>query len=107
METGQVALNVNALTEDLDRQGYVVVEGIYFDTNKTDLKPESKPAIDEVAKLHNKRPTLKLYVVGHTNMQAITADRLEGRGVGPLAPVASNSQENGRSKNRRVVLVQR
>ncbi|MCU7850571.1 MAG: OmpA family protein [Candidatus Thiodiazotropha sp. (ex Monitilora ramsayi)] len=132
METGQVALNVSALTEDLDRQGYVVVEGIYFDTNKTDLKAESKPAIDQVVKLLSKRPGLKLYVVGHTDMQgslghnislsegraksvvetlvkqhAIAADRLEGKGVGPLAPVASNSQDSGRSKNRRVVLVQR
>ena len=132
METGQVALNVIALTEDLDRQGYVVVEGIYFDTNKTDIRPESAPAIEQVVKLLNQRPNLKLYVVGHTDMQGglshnmslsegraksvvkalvnehgIAADRLEGKGVGPLAPVSSNSGEDGRSKNRRVVLVQR
>ena len=103
-----------------------------FDTDKTDLKPESKPALDEVAKLLNDRADLKLYVVGHTDMQgslahsmslseglakpvvkALTADygidgaRLEGRGVGPLVPVATNASEGGRASNRRVALVQR
>jgi len=132
METGKVALNLNALTEDLGKQGFVVIEGIYFDTDKTNIKPESKLAIDEVAKLLRERPNLKLYVVGHTDMQGslyhnmklsegrakavvtrlvneygISAERLEGRGIGPLAPVASNSKESGRAKNRRVVLVQR
>ena len=132
MDTGMATLNMAALTEDLDKQGYVVVEGIFFDTDKTDLKPESKPALDEVAKLLNERADLKLYVVGHTDMQGslahnmslsegraksvvkalmaeyrIDGARLEGRGVGPLAPVATNASEGGRASNRRVVLVQR
>jgi OmpA-OmpF porin, OOP family len=132
MQTGMAALNLQALTSELDSQGFVVVEGIYFDTDKTDLKPESDPAIEEVAKLLKERPELSLYVVGHTDSQgllthnlglsegranavvqrlvkrhAVAAQRLEGRGVGPLAPVASNAQESGRAKNRRVVLVQR
>ncbi|MDJ0783624.1 MAG: OmpA family protein [Desulfosarcinaceae bacterium] len=132
METGKVALNLAALTEGLDRQGFVIVDGIYFDTDKTELKPESKPAIDEVVKLLEERPDLKLYVVGHTDMQGelayninlssgraeavvrtlvnkhgISPDRLLSKGVGPLAPVASNNQEDGRALNRRVVLVER
>jgi outer membrane protein OmpA-like peptidoglycan-associated protein len=37
----------------------------------------------------------------------IAAARLEGHGVGPLAPVASNAEEAGRAKNRRVELVAR
>ena len=41
------------------------------------------------------------------NEHGISSARLEGRGIGPLAPVASNTQEVGRGKNRRVVLVQR
>ena len=132
METGKVFLNLAALTEDLDNKGFVVVEGIYFDTDKTTLKPDSKPAVDEVAKLLKERPDLKLYVVGHTDMQGslshnmnlskgrakavvsslvndhgIASERLESHGVGPLAPVASNAQESSRAKNRRVVLIQR
>jgi len=69
MDTGQVALNLTALTEDLDKQGFVVLERIYCDTDKAQLKPESQPAIDEVVKLLNERPKLMLYVVGHTDMQ--------------------------------------
>ena len=89
-------------------------------------------AINIVAELLNTRSDLKLYVVGHTDMQGslshnmslsegraksvvtelvsnhgIAADRLEGKGVGPLAPVATNAQEGGRAQNRRVVLVQK
>jgi outer membrane protein OmpA-like peptidoglycan-associated protein len=132
METRKVSINLAALTEGLDKQGFVVAEGIYFDTDKTTLEPESKLAIDEVARLLNTRPDLKLYVVVHTDLQGslaynmklsegraatvvsvlveehgIAATRLVGRGVGPLAPVANNASENGRAKNRRVVLVQR
>jgi OOP family OmpA-OmpF porin len=132
MQTGMTALNLQVLTGELDKQGFVVVEGIFFDTDKTDLKPASNPAIEEVAKLLKERPQLGLYVVGHTDSQgslahnlalsqgrahavvqrlvkhhAVAPQRLEGRGVGPLAPVASNAQEDGRAKNRRVVLVQR
>ncbi len=36
----------------------------------------------------------------------IKSDRLRAFGVGPLAPVASNSTEEGRAKNRRVELVE-
>jgi OOP family OmpA-OmpF porin len=132
MDTGQVALNLAALTEGLDKQGFVVLEGIYFDTDMTELKAESRPAIDEVVKLLKERPNLKLYVIGHTDMlgslshnmalsggrasavvnvlvneHGVSQERLEGKGIGPLAPVASNTQEDGRGKNRRVVLVQR
>jgi len=132
MQTGMAALNLAALSDGLSRQGFVVVEGIYFDSDKTELEPESDAAIAEVAKLLQQRAELSLYVVGHTDMQGsldhnmalsegraravvarlvqghgIAAARLEGRGIGPLAPVASNLQDGGRAKNRRVVLVQR
>ncbi len=132
METGKVSVNLEKLLEGLDKDGYVVLEGIYFDTGKTEIKPESMLAINQVAGLLKQMPDLKLYVVGHTDTQGklaynlnlsdgraksvaaalvnehrIAADRLEGRGVGPLAPVASNTTDGGRAKNRRVVLVQR
>jgi OOP family OmpA-OmpF porin len=78
------------------------------------------------------RAALRVYVVRHTDMigslehnlalsqararsvvQALTVThgiepaRLEGHGVGPLAPVAGNSDEGGRARNRRVELVAR
>lgn len=132
MEEDMVVVDAAALAKGLEAEGKISVYGIYFDTDKADIKPESKPALDEIAKLLKNRATLKLYVVGHTDMTAslehnrtlsaaraqavvkalvtdygIAATRLEGYGVGPLAPAASNASAEGRAKNRRVELVAR
>ena len=125
-----VVADAAAMSNDLKATGHVAVYGIFFDTGKSVVKPESKPALDEVAKLLKGDPALKLWVVGHTdwvgqvsdNMRlaqaraeavatelvsahGIAASRLKGYGVGPLAPVAGNDDEAGRAKNRRVDLV--
>jgi outer membrane protein OmpA-like peptidoglycan-associated protein len=130
MQTGMVTVNAQALAEDITRTGHVAIYGIYFDTAKAVIKPESKPVIDEIAKLLNSQATLKIHVVGHTdnvgslaanmalskqraeavvnavvNEHRIAAARMIANGVGPLAPVASNAAEEGRAKNRRVELV--
>jgi outer membrane protein OmpA-like peptidoglycan-associated protein len=132
METGKVVVDAEALGKGIDREGKVSVYGIYFDTDKAEIKPESKPALDEIARLLKARTTLNLFVVGHTDMtgnlahnralsearaQAVVAalvkdygiagTRLEGYGVGPLAPAATNATADGRAKNRRVELVAR
>jgi len=131
METGLVTVNAEALAKDIAKTGHVAVYGIYFDTGKADVKPESEPALKEIAKLLQQNPKLNLYVVGHTdnvgilnsNMElsklraeavvkalisrhGIDSKRLHPVGVGPLAPVASNKTEEGRAKNRRVELVE-
>jgi outer membrane protein OmpA-like peptidoglycan-associated protein len=125
-----IVADAAALQSDLQTTGHAAIYGIYFDTNKSDIKPESKPALDEIAKLLKQDPALKLKVVGHTDMtglmdanmklsqaraeavvqflvtqHAIAAARLKGYGVGPLAPVATNDTDEGRAKNRRVELV--
>ena len=130
METGMVGVNAEALAAGLGKAGHVAVYEILFDTGKWEIRPESEPALAEIAKLLKQDPTLKLYVVGHTDnvgalgmnkelsqrraaavMDAlvikhrISAGRLNSDGVGPLAPVASNDTEEGRAKNRRVELV--
>ncbi len=132
MDTGKVSLNAAALGKGLDSLGFVIVEGIYFDTGKATLKTNSAAALKEVSKLLTTRPTLKVYVVGHTDMKGgfsqnqtlskqrakavvtelvskygIDRKRMVGYGVGPLAPQATNNSDNGRAMNRRVVLVAR
>jgi len=41
------------------------------------------------------------------NGHEVSPDRLKAHGIDPLAQLASNTEEAGRGKNRRVVLVQR
>ncbi len=128
----EVVADAAGMAREIGNTGRVAVYGIYFDFNKSDLKPESKPTIEEIDKLLRQDPKLTLYVVGHTdnvgevgyNMtlsQAraeavaktlvtdykVEAGRLKPYGVGPLAPVASNDNEEGRAKNRRVELVKK
>ncbi len=129
MEQNVVA-TAEVMGNDINSTGHVSIYGIYFDTGKADIKPESDAAIAEIAKLLQNNPALKIYVVGHTdsvglfdsNMKlskdraeavakslvtkySIAPDRLKSHGVSSLAPVASNDTEEGKQKNRRVELV--
>ena len=129
METGLVT--ARKMERQLSQTGKVAIYGIYFDFDSAEIKPESKPTLDEIAKLLKDNPSLKLYVIGHTdsvgeleyNMDlskrraesvvkeliekyGIKKERLRAFGVGPLSPVASNNTEEGRAKNRRVELVE-
>jgi outer membrane protein OmpA-like peptidoglycan-associated protein len=133
MQTGQVQITATAaaLAGDISRQGHAAVYGIYFDTGKAEVKPDSDAALKVMADLLKQNSALKLYVVGHTdnagalamNMDlsrrraaaivkeltekyGIVASRLQADGAGPLTPVASNRDEAGRAKNRRVELVE-
>jgi OOP family OmpA-OmpF porin len=130
MESELITVNAASLANDINRTGHASVYGIYFDTGKADIKPESDATLKEIAKLLQQDAKLKLHVVGHTdnvgtlasNMDLsrrradavakvltakynIAAWRLGAQGVGPLSPVASNDAEEGRAKNRRVELV--
>ncbi|HUE83432.1 MAG TPA: OmpA family protein [Pyrinomonadaceae bacterium] len=84
------------------------------------IKPESKPELQEIANLLRQSPSLNLFVVGHTDNQGghdynmdlsrrradavvkalvaeygIPRSRLEAAGISFLAPVASNATEEG------------
>ena len=126
----EVVANAQAMGNDIGSTGHVAIYGILFETGKSDIKPESDAAIAEIAKLLQADGALRLHVVGHTDnvgsldanlklsknradavMQAlvkthgIAASRLSTFGNGPYAPVASNDNDEGRAKNRRVELV--
>jgi outer membrane protein OmpA-like peptidoglycan-associated protein len=125
-----VVADANSLANSIKESGKVAVYGIYFDTGKSILKPESQPTLKEITKLLKADPNLKLYVVGHTDNTGafdanikLSMDRavsvvnalvsqfsvnvalLKAGGDGPTSPVASNDKEEGRALNRRVELV--
>lgn len=132
MEGDKVLVDASAMAKGIDRDGRISLYGIHFETDNAEIMADSTPALDEIARLLKQRPALKLYVVGHTDMEGglehnralsearaksvvaalvknhgISAERLEGHGVGPLAPVATNANERGKASNRRVELVAR
>ena len=62
-------VDAKALQGGLEAEGKVALYGIYFDTGKAELKPESRPQLDEMGKLPQAQPALKVYIVGHTDNQ--------------------------------------
>lgn len=131
MATGQVSVDSQALQAGLAAEGRVALTGLFFDTGKTALKPESQAQLQAMAELLKAQPALKAWIVGHTDnvggfeanerlslaraqavVAALTAPpyqvdarRLAARGLASLAPVAGNGDEAGRARNRRVELV--
>lgn len=130
MELKMVNVSAEEMAEKIDISGRVALYGIYFDTGKADIKTESYATLEQVVKMLLNDPALKLLVVGHTdnvgtfayNMElsgrraamvvkelqsryGIQADRLFPVGVSYACPLASNTTEEGRAKNRRVELV--
>ena len=130
---GQSMVMVDAakMDSDIGASGHVSLYGIHFDTDSAAIRPDSEPTLAEIAKLLKAQDALRVYIVGHTddvggydyNMKlsahrakavmdtltsrfGIPAARLHAAGVGFLAPVAPNTSEDGRAKNRRVELVQ-
>jgi outer membrane protein OmpA-like peptidoglycan-associated protein len=127
-----VVVSSEQIARAMGAEGKVVFYGIYFDTDKATVKAESTPTLAEMAKWLKTNASANVYIVGHTDMQGsvernqklsreraasviavlikdhgIKPDRLAAEGVGPLAPVASNADEAGRAKNRRVEMVLR
>jgi OmpA-OmpF porin, OOP family len=125
-----VVADAAALSASIAATGKAAVYGIYFDTGKSIVKPESSPSLDEITKLLKQNASLALYVVGHTDNvgaldpnlklsadradavvkvligRGVAASRLKGAGVGPYCPVESNRTEAGKAMNRRVELVE-
>jgi OmpA-OmpF porin, OOP family len=129
MQTGQVTVDAKAIGQGLQSEGKIALYGLLFDTGKSALKPESQGQLTEMVALMKSQPALKVYIVGHTDnvgaldanralslaraqavvaalqQAGIAADRLSAQAAASIAPVASNSSDAGRAKNRRVELV--
>jgi len=103
----------------------ITLEPIYFDFDKSTIKPVSYPVLDQVAQVMRDRPTVIVRVEGHTDSvgsdkynqrlserrahavvkyliaKGIESNRLEAVGFGESRPIATNDSPEGRAKNRR------
>ncbi|PIP80226.1 MAG: hypothetical protein COW84_06440 [Gammaproteobacteria bacterium CG22_combo_CG10-13_8_21_14_all_40_8] len=125
-----VVVKTTDLTRTIEKDGRVVLDGVFFDTGSAILKPESSNALQAMSKLLNENSNTRFAIVGHTDnvgslqfnlklssdranavKQAlldqyhVSAHQISSGGVGPYAPMTSNANDQGRSYNRRVELV--
>ena len=133
--TERVPVNTNTLvTDDLSAQlvgqGHVVLNGLRFKTGSSDLGQGPFADLATLAEFLQAQPALRVALVGHTDsvgsldgnialsrrraqsvrrrlIEAYGVDggRMDAQGMGYLAPVASNLEEDGREKNRRVEVI--
>ena len=117
--------NLTALLQPIEIGNKVILKNIFFDTNKADIKDESKPELRKLIDFLTLNPTVHIEVSGHTDnvggnqfnqtlsenrakavqqyliVNGINAGRLTAKGYGETEPVATNDTDENRSKNRR------
>lgn len=108
--------------------GTIRLQNIEFETGRASLRPPSFPVLDEVGAILQQYPTLQIEIGGHTDNRGgaatnlrlsqaradsvlaylkvrfpmLSLDQLTARGYGLTQPIAPNSSELGRARNRRV-----
>jgi len=106
----------------------IVLRGVHFDFDKSDIRTDSRPVLDEAAEVLRDNPRVRIAVEGHTDAlgadlyneklsvrraeavfrylvnHGVTPERMEVVGYGKTRPVADNESESGRAQNRRVEL---
>jgi outer membrane protein OmpA-like peptidoglycan-associated protein len=130
LDLGKVTVDLKGMSNDINKKGKVVLDGIYFDTDKATLTQDSLSTIAIIADYLKQNNSQEFFVVGHTDSQgslahnnklskaraqavidalvskhAVNSNRLSSFGIGPISPATSNHTKEGRAKNRRVELV--
>jgi OOP family OmpA-OmpF porin len=107
----------------------LTLENVEFDFNSAHLRSSSDSTLDETANFLRSQPNIEAEIAGYTDSigsatanlklsreraasvknylvaQGVDSSRLTSKGFGKANPVASNSSEEGRQKNRRVEFI--
>jgi outer membrane protein OmpA-like peptidoglycan-associated protein/tetratricopeptide (TPR) repeat protein len=102
-----------------------ILKNVFFDTNRFDLRPESRSALSYLIDFMTMNPTVSIEISGHTDSEGndklnqalsqsraksvydylvnhgINAAKLQFKGYGKLLPVVPNTTPENRAKNRR------
>lgn len=127
--TPEKPLKVNLETKEVQVGQSYQLRNIYYATNSADLKTESEIVIEEFAEFLKSNPTIVVEIQGHTDNVGNASDnlalssnraytvkekleekgipgaRIKAQGFGASKPIADNSTEEGRAKNRRTEFV--
>jgi outer membrane protein OmpA-like peptidoglycan-associated protein len=106
----------------------IVLRSVHFDFDKSDIRPDALPVLDEAVEILKEESGVRVTVEGHTDSRGtdaynlglsyrradsvrryllnggISPDRIGSEGFGESRPVASNETDEGRAQNRRVEL---
>lgn len=116
---------IEVLLEPIAANSKIILNNVFFDFDKNELKQESFVELDKLADLLKKNPTVKIEISGHTDnkgdkkynltlsqkraesvvnylvQKGIAAARLVAKGYGDTMPIAPNDTEENKAKNRR------
>ena len=119
-------VTVDVYLDPLEKGKETVLNNLFFDTDKYEIKERSEPELHKVITFLKENPSVRITINGHTdnvgtaayNQQlsanraqavydylvkaGIAPDRLDYQGYGSDKPVADNQTEAGRQKNRRI-----
>lgn len=118
-------LTLNIALDPIETGKTTILKNIFFETDSFSLKPESMGQLKEIVDFMTKNPGLMIEIGGHTDLQGsenynlilsakradtvvksligsgVPSTRLRSKGYGFSIPLADNSSEEGRAKNRR------